>query len=153
MTSNTAILDCGHTASAHSSITTGYGTDSEGKKLCYSCIAQIDKDYMLKNGTLGGYMTSRMNTETGKPIWEFSNWPGSLKFTIAHWEGKHNWWNVKQHYGYFQTDNGEWWIARMTSGGMTECATATRLKHQPAETRNEYAYGYRHVRNQTGIAA
>lgn len=66
------LLDCGHPASEHSNFTTGYGEDPKtGKKFCYACCAERDKDDMRKTGHATLYLTEKGIT----------NWPGSLILT------------------------------------------------------------------------
>jgi len=74
-------LDCGHEPSEHSSLTTGYGTDNQGKTLCYACCAERDKDQMIKDGKTILYLTQSAVT----------NWPGSLSLPIrGRRTGRHN---------------------------------------------------------------
>lgn len=61
-------LDCGHVPSEHSSFTTGYGTDDEGKTSCYACCLVSDLAYMATTDTMGAYLSMDGATIT--------NWPG-----------------------------------------------------------------------------
>lgn len=76
------LLDCGHAESPHSDFTTGYGTDPEtGKRHCYACCAERDKQRMRDDGRITLYLTDRTVT----------NWPGSLKIPVHHLrKGAHN---------------------------------------------------------------
>lgn len=68
------ILDCGHTPSAHSHFTTGYGTDSAGRRSCYECIAVQDRRDMIEMGRATLYLTRDGSA------WKVGNWPGTLTF-------------------------------------------------------------------------
>ncbi len=68
------ILDCGHTPSAHSHITTGYGTDSNGSRSCYACIAVQDRAQMIADGKACLYLSRDADG------YKVGNWPGSLTF-------------------------------------------------------------------------
>jgi hypothetical protein len=62
---------------------TGYGINGDGKKVCYSCCAEEDKQALrsLKPG-------QRMSMYfTGK---EVTNWPGSLCIHAGSYKIKHN---------------------------------------------------------------
>lgn len=75
------LLDCGHEESEHSDLTTGYGTDNEGKKYCYACCAEQDREQMRKDGDITLYL------HNGK----VTNWPSSLVFVPYHErKGRHN---------------------------------------------------------------
>lgn len=71
------ILDCGHPATpTTSNITNGYGTDKEGKKHCYGCIALMDKHEMETTGRATLYFVKR-----GEKYF-VTNWPASLEFPV-----------------------------------------------------------------------
>jgi hypothetical protein len=75
------LLDCGHPVSEHLSITTGYGTDKDGKKHCYECCAVRDKAAMIEDGKATLYLAKN----------EVTNWPGSLRFAVSYTrKGRHN---------------------------------------------------------------
>lgn len=77
------LLDCGHTESEHSDITTGYGMDAQGKKHCYGCCAEQDKKTMRETGRYTLYLDTKTRI--------VSNWPGSLKLDVYHLTGgRHN---------------------------------------------------------------
>ena len=66
------LLDCGHAESPHSSFTSGYGIDTEGKKHCYDCCLKNDKDSMRETGKCFAYHSQK----NGKP--NIINWPGGV---------------------------------------------------------------------------
>lgn len=70
-------------------ITTGYGINRDGSKVCYECCAEIDKAEMVKHGTIVLYLTydeKMVQYGDGK----VSNWPASLEFKARVKKGKHN---------------------------------------------------------------
>ena len=67
------------------SIGTGYATDKDGNKICYSCCGKEDAEYMRVNGKNTLYLTS--NGETSGHV---SNWPGTLKIPCHIKRGRHN---------------------------------------------------------------
>lgn len=89
------ILECGHSPSEHSSFTTGYGTDPEtGKRYCYACCADQDREDMLETGRATLYLSQEnsgvLRLEGGRGHGTVSNWPGSLKFPAYIKRGRHN---------------------------------------------------------------
>jgi hypothetical protein len=72
------LCDCGHesTPQAADSCTTGYGVNADGKTVCYSCCAYMDKASMIEEGRATLYLVE------GKDDYQVSNWPGSLKFRV-----------------------------------------------------------------------
>lgn len=77
---------CGETKSHDSDITTGYGVDKDGNKVCYSCCGLNDAKE-LETLPMGGKTIHYLDTKN-KVI---TNWPGSLKIPISHIrEGRHN---------------------------------------------------------------
>ena len=74
------LLDCGHPESPHNEFTTGYGIDQNGKKSCYDCCLESEKESMRKNGTVFAY---HGKPKTKPPIKHFetgtiTNWPGGI---------------------------------------------------------------------------
>ncbi|MFA4973549.1 MAG: hypothetical protein WC683_13125 [bacterium] len=64
------------------SVTTGYGVDKEGRKVCFSCCAEHDKATMAEGQDPVLYLTEQKSPEGNGFLRraEVSNWPGSLKF-------------------------------------------------------------------------
>lgn len=76
------ILDCGHHPSPHSLITTGYGTDVNGKKICWECCHKRDLESLKTDDKLFAYW-SETNMVT--------NWPGGvLGVVISYWPVRNN---------------------------------------------------------------
>lgn len=115
-------LDCGHMESPHSPITRGYGTDNNGKKLCYECCAEGDKQTMKETGKATLYFTQRAGN--GKAY--VTNWPGSLSIPCAYVKkGRHNIARIR--YDYWFAFEGYWWHG-YTVGNNTQIAHCKRTK-------------------------
>ena len=119
------ICDCGHPA-GDSEISTGYGRDNNGKTFCYECCAEMDREYLRKNGVLSGYFT----TDKDGKNW-FSNWPGSFKLPVN--DTLKSWHNFAGKNG--RTDFWLWFEGKryhgVQIGHNNECATIRILKNQP----------------------
>lgn len=75
---------CGQHKSFLSDITTGYGIDKDGNKVCYECCAKNDAKELIE-------------LQPGKKTIQYwdgrniTNWPGSLKISPYHTsKGRHN---------------------------------------------------------------
>lgn len=58
------------------SISTGYGTNDKGEKICYACIGEMDKKELIETGKFNGYLSKDENG------YYFGNWPSSLKIRV-----------------------------------------------------------------------
>lgn len=68
------------------SISTGYGIDKDGHKICFECCGVNDRKTLLETGRLDGYYT---RDKLG--YYYFSNWPSTLKIKVlGHKESNHN---------------------------------------------------------------
>ena len=65
----------------------GYGT-SNGKRYCYQCCAQIDRDEMDKAAQERGRFTLYLVKRNDS--WFVENWPGTLSFPARIRWGRHN---------------------------------------------------------------
>ena len=119
---DSSILDCGHAPSAHSSFTTGYGTDKHGKTFCYACCAENDKAQMVADGKTTLYM---VKDDTGNT--RITNWPNSLSFPVGHVrKGRHN--IARNRYdAWFTGPDGATWHA-VQYGDNTQIAHCKRVK-------------------------
>lgn len=63
---------CGEQKTHESEISTGYGTNDKGEKVCFACCGEQDKQYLRENGILSGYFV-----EDDKGA-RFTNWPGTF---------------------------------------------------------------------------
>lgn len=69
-----------------------YGLRGNDEKICYKCCAELDKEYMRKNGKITLYLTCEQvkRTRPRKCRGEVTNWPGSLRFSCHTRSGRHN---------------------------------------------------------------
>jgi hypothetical protein len=100
----TKLLDCGHVPSEHSEITTGYGTDANGKTACYDCCAAMDRKSMIDTGKATLYL---VKGEDEKP--RVTNWPNSLSFPVSSgFKGRHNMARVRYDIRFNGPDGHVW---------------------------------------------
>ena len=71
----TTVCECGHIAMSNG-FTPGYGITPDGKKICYQCRAENDKQYLRDNGRLSGYLTGNPGNM------KFSNWSSSFTLNV-----------------------------------------------------------------------
>lgn len=117
------ILDCGHAPSPHSAFTTGYGIDRNGKKHCYACCADNDRERMRQTGRTTLYLTREDNGQ-----WALTNWPGSLRFPCATpSRAPHN--IARYRYDAWFTFEGMTWHA-VQYGDNTQIAHCRRTKQK-----------------------
>lgn len=91
-------LDCGHESSHSLNITPGYGKTPDGRKICYACCAEFDREQMRKTGKITLYLKMQRYESTilgqkANGIYckaELTNWPGSLKIPCFVHMGRHN---------------------------------------------------------------
>jgi hypothetical protein len=120
-TADSGLLDYGHPPSDHLSCTTGYGTNQDGKTMCYSCchIADLADIAASKPGDrFSGYISGDGKTWT--------NWPGgTLGHVIQRSSRPHPW--SRERYYYRVRDQhrrvwsgtgapGMWATLRLTKG-------------------------------------
>lgn len=115
-----ALLDCGHPPSAHGEIDTGYGTDDNGRTLCYACCAEGDRKRMRDTGRIILYLC---RSQDG--TWTISNWPGSLRLPCGIREGRHN--IARTRTDVWFTFEGEDWHG-VQYGEMTQLCHCRRIK-------------------------
>ena len=99
-------------------ISTGYGIDKDGNKVCFACCGDLDKKQLLETGKLYGYYSGGY----------FSNWPGTFKL-LANYS--------KKSYHNFAGRNGrtDFWCRfegneyhGVHIGHNNECATIRKIK-------------------------
>jgi len=118
------LLDCGHSESAHSSITHGYGIDKDGKKHCYACCAERDKRNMRETGRACLYLVKA--PEINAQAYAITNWPNSLRFPVGRVRiGRHNM-AGKRYDAWFMFENETWHA--VTYGDNTQIAHCRRVK-------------------------
>jgi hypothetical protein len=73
-------LDCGHEpispVGPRGTLGGHYGTDSNGKRHCYACCAELDKADMRATGRATLYLTFSPK-DSPTPGYSVCNWPGS----------------------------------------------------------------------------
>jgi hypothetical protein len=116
----------------HYDFTSGYGVDKDGKKCCYTCCANWDKEDMIQHGNAMLYLDVGNQPERNKgriylQNWTISNWPSSLKFeNVIGWTGRHNW-GLRVYFARFIGPDGKVWSGR-TIGDNTQIFHCYRTK-------------------------
>jgi len=104
------------------SVGTGYGTNKDNKKICYSCCAELDKAEMRKSGRIALYLTTNENTG----CYVVTNWPGTLSFHVdLRTTGRHN--IAGKRYDVWFTFESQQWHG-VTYGDNTEICHCKRSK-------------------------
>lgn len=125
---------CGEHVEHKSDLTTGYGTDKDGKKICFACCGVNDRRDLLAlpiGGKYWLYLSSKINEDQAnlnplgyrsKNYREFyrehyvSNWPGTLSIKVpCPRKGRHNiartrydvWFKLEDAY-FHGVQYGEW---------------------------------------------
>lgn len=90
-------------------ISTGYGTDKHGRKICFECCGRLDARTLEKTGKLTGYLSykqvPRNYRTTGFFTVEngfFTNWPGTLKIPV---------YAVKKSFNNFGAPRYDFWFS------------------------------------------
>jgi len=105
-----AVCDqCGQ-ACVRDSITPGYGVTDDGFRLCFRCCGVVDRD---STGRAMLYLVETDRVERrgcgSVPVWEVTNWPGSLRFrTGTPKAGRHNIAGTRQDV-WFRGPEGSFW--------------------------------------------
>lgn len=106
------VLDCGHEPTDTDAAGTGYGRNRDGLRLCYECMAVVERLSMIKTGKACLYLCGigePFGLETPGPE-ELTNWPGSLTFPIERWrKGRHNLGGVRYDVWFTGPDGAPWW--------------------------------------------
>lgn len=99
------IVDCGHDADAQKTdITTGYGTTRDGRKICFACCGEMDRQELINTGKGILYLTTRPNSD----IATLSNWPGTLKLVCHVKRGRHNIARYRYDVWFIGPDGKQW---------------------------------------------
>lgn len=97
------ILDCGH-SSMPTEFTPGYGIDKQGKRICYKCCGEMDKETMIKTGKITLYLC-----QDGVNGSKVSNWPDSLSFKVSYLKkGRHNIARTRYDFWFTGPDGKQW---------------------------------------------
>lgn len=82
---------CKNVVTHFSDIITGYATNEKDEKICYSCCAEIDKEYMKENGRIDLYLIEEKGRRNTLPSYKITNFPGTLEIKPSHVRtGSHN---------------------------------------------------------------
>lgn len=120
-------LDCGHTLTPEKhGIGTGYGVTNDGKRICYACCAERDRESMRDTGKATLYLIIRAQ-HIGHAEAEVTNWPGSLRFPIGYVRtGRHNMAGKRYDVWFTGPDGAEW--HGVTYGDNTQICHCSRNK-------------------------
>jgi len=104
---------------------TGYGTNMEDEKICYTCCAEEDKEQMRKTGKIVLYL---YKCSDNMPTPQLTNWPGTLKIPVNHIRaGSHNIAGIRYDV-WFQFEGIQWHGTQY--GNNTELCHCKRLKNK-----------------------
>lgn len=110
-----------------SGCTTGYGTDKNGRKLCFACIGKNDLETMRTAGTsesLPLYLTKK---DSGHLV--VGNWPGTLSFPVVFSRKSRTNWGHQRTDVWFLVDAHLWHGVHV--GDFNEIVHCKRRKNQP----------------------
>lgn len=86
------------------SITTGFGRNGSGHRVCYACCADADIAWMWDKGRIALYLVERNG------IKHVTNGPGSLSFPVAESKrGRHNIGGTRTDVWFRGPDGFMWW--------------------------------------------
>lgn len=132
-------MDCKETKPVHTDGGTGYARTRAGRKVCYACCAVRDVKDMQRTGRAVLYLTRKANVGEGlgymhswQPhLWEVTNWPGTLRFTVAQLrKGHHNIAGERVDV-WFHDSNGTTWHG-VQLGSNTQIVRCKRLTRKAA---------------------
>lgn len=109
------VLDCGHTPSPHSDISTGYGTTPDGKRHCYACCAKAERESLIADGKGVLYLSKDGDG------WKVGDWSGHLTFTVGRQWKERTKGGKPVHCARFTGPDGEAWIGRQTGDDNQIC--------------------------------
>lgn len=78
---------CKHNKRHVSNLTTGYGTNSEGKKTCFECCGKQDEQALMSLPIGGKYILYLCKGVDGYTV---ANWPATFWRTATVRKGRHN---------------------------------------------------------------
>ena len=70
-------------------ISTGYGVNGKGEKVCFECCAKEDEKQLMSL-EVGQKMCLYLTMEKDSRRGFVTNWPGTLKIPVVFWVGSHN---------------------------------------------------------------
>ena len=116
-------------------LTTGYGVDKDGNKVCFSCCGYEDKAEMILTGKAVLYLTktdedvplSSMGLQPLKKRYYVTNWPGTYKTHCTyHKKGRHNMAGSRYDVWFTGPDGLPWWGVQY--GENTQICHCKRIK-------------------------
>jgi len=124
---------CGEHKTHTSPISTGYGVNDKGEKICFACCGDLDREQMQETGKAVLYLS---HEQKGKAFmqctWIYpqkgyvSNWPGTLSIPVRAIKiGSHN--VAGRRFDFWFTFEGEEWHG-VQYGNNTQIAHCRRLK-------------------------
>jgi hypothetical protein len=139
------ILDCGHILQPpENPYSTGYGYDERGRKICYACCGERDREEMMRSGRITLYL-SKFSDEEWKAAqimcggnlgtrdrYKLSNWPGTFvlrPYAVSQTKGI-GWYGCTypiETFNFVGPDGYEWYGKCM---GDNEVAHCRRYKKQ-----------------------
>lgn len=127
---NECKMDIAH----NDTITTGYGVDKAGNKVCFGCCAKHDLNELLNlnhGKKFYMYLTKQeYNAPCGAKYkkWFVSNWPNSLKIPCVHvTNGRHNF-SGKRIDAWFYIGDKKYWAFNFSPDNQ-DCCTIKRVKN------------------------
>lgn len=118
------MLDCGH-LSTPDGVASGHAINDDGKRICYDCCAEIEKQSMIDTGRATLYLVNVNSTGAGH--YEVTNWPGNMRFKVSHHRiGKHNIAGKRIDVYFTGPDRNMWW--GVSYGSMTQIVHCKRIK-------------------------
>jgi hypothetical protein len=110
------------------SMTTGYGRDKRGRKVCFECCAIGDREYMHKHGQINLYLVNHYAPNEHESGWSIINWPGTLKIPCNKpRKGRHN--IAGTRYDVWFHVGSEWWHG-VQCGENTQVVHCKRIKNR-----------------------
>jgi len=114
-------VDCGQEKIHVDSLTTGYGIDRAGNKVCFACCAKRDTADMSATGCAVLYLTE------GPEGAHVGNWPGTLKIRVTHLrKGSHNIAGSRTDVWFTDCDGRQWHGVQL--GEFSQICRCKRLK-------------------------
>jgi hypothetical protein len=99
-----------------------YGFDDSGKKICYACCGEVDKEWMRENGRITLYLTIAEK----KRFKTVSNWPGTLLIPVeSSSEGNHNIAGRRMDV-WFLFEGTVWWGVNIGDSQLLHCKKTNR---------------------------
>lgn len=127
----------------------GYGTDSQGRRFCYACAAELDSEQMRQDGRAVLYLNRKpgapTRAERGEdwtPVhsgrrrsnpypedYEVTNWPGTLRIQVRRMRrNRHNWRDVERIDVWYYFEGYVWHGVNLCAHGSSHILRCKRTK-------------------------